>query len=147
MLKPWAVERDGSTTPRAPNRCLALISIQGTIDSMDRLESFGADVLVPGHGPVARGPEEIGAAITDQREYLQFVQQGASDGIAAGRAPLEQAQSMDLGRFGAWSDAERLVGNLHVAYREAGANPDFNINAAIGEMIVYNGGALPRCVA
>ena len=34
LLKPLVVERDGSTTPRAPNMCLALISSQGTIDSM-----------------------------------------------------------------------------------------------------------------
>ncbi|MEM7091497.1 MAG: MBL fold metallo-hydrolase [Actinomycetota bacterium] len=122
-------------------------SVQGTIDAMDRLESYGADVLVPGHGPVARGPAEIGAAITDQREYLTFIQQQAGDGIAAGRTPLEQARTTELGRFAGWSDGERLVGNLHVAYREAGANPDFAIPHAIGEMVTYNGGALPRCLA
>lgn len=122
-------------------------SVQGTIDAMDRLEAFGADVLVPGHGPVAHGAAAIAAAITDQREYLTFVQQQAAAGIEAGRSPLEQGQSTDLGRFAEWSDAERLVGNLHVAYREAGHNPEFNVTAAIGEMIVYNGGALPRCLA
>ena len=34
LLNPLVVLRDGSTTPRAPNMCLALISSQGTIDSM-----------------------------------------------------------------------------------------------------------------
>jgi hypothetical protein len=34
LLKPWVVEREGKTTPRAPNRCLALIYIHGVIDSM-----------------------------------------------------------------------------------------------------------------
>ena len=121
-------------------------SVQGTIDAMDRVESFGADVLVPGHGPVARGPA-IGAAINDQREYLSFVQAQAAAGIEVGRSPLEQAQVTDLGRFEAWSDRERLAGNLHVAYREAGANLDFSIDAAIGDMIAFNGGALPRCLA
>ena len=122
-------------------------SVQGTIDAMDRLDAFGADVLVPGHGPVAYGHDAIASPINDQREYLRFVQQGAANGIAAGRTPLEQAQAMDLGRFAEWSDSERLVGNLHVAYREAGANPDFAVPTGIVDMIAYNGGALPRCVA
>lgn len=122
-------------------------SVEGTLAAMDRLEAFGAEVLVPGHGPVARGQQEIAEAINDQREYLQFVQDRAAEGIAAGRDPLDQGRATDLGRFTEWSDSERLVGNLHVAYREAGHNPTFDVTGAIGEMIAYNGGALPRCLA
>lgn len=122
-------------------------SVHGTIEAMDRLEAYNADVLVPGHGPVARGPEAIASALNDQREYLRYVQHGAAEGIAAGRRPLEQARSMELGRFAEWTDSERLVGNLHVAYREAGDNPDFDIAVGIGDMITFNGGALPRCLA
>lgn len=122
-------------------------SVQGTIDAMDRLAAFDAAVLIPGHGPVAHGTEAIAAALDDQREYLGFVQVGAAAGIAAGLTPLAQAREMDLGQFAEWTDSERLVGNLHVAYREAGENPNFSIEAAIGEMIEFNGGALPRCLA
>jgi len=122
-------------------------SVQGTIDAMDRLAAFDAAVLVPGHGPVAHGTEAIAAALNDQRDYLDFVQAGARAGIAARRAPLAQAREMDLGRFAEWTDSERLVGNLHVAYREADENPNFSIERAIGEMIEFNGGALPRCLA
>lgn len=122
-------------------------SVRGTIEAMERLEQFGADVLVPGHGPVANGAEAIDSALNDQRDYLGFVEAQAATGIAAGRTPLEQAHEANLGRFAEWSDSERLVGNLHVAYREAGENPNFDITAAIGEMIAYNGGALPRCLA
>jgi len=32
-LNPWVEVREGSTMPRAPNRCFALISSQGTMDS------------------------------------------------------------------------------------------------------------------
>lgn len=122
-------------------------SVQGTINAMDRLAAFDAAVLVPGHGPVAHGSEAITSALNDQREYLGFVQSAAADGIAAGRGPLAQARELDLGRFAEWTDSERLVGNLHVAYREAGENANFSIDAAIGEMIEFNGGALPRCLA
>lgn len=127
-------------------------SVEGTIAAMDRLESFDAAVMVPGHGPVAAGSAAIASAIGDQRNYLSFVQAMAAEGIAAGRRPLEQAGVVDVanndfGDFSGWSDGERLVGNLHVAYREAGHNDGFSVPAAIGEMIVYNGGALPRCLA
>ena len=121
-------------------------SVSGTITAMDRLESYPAEVMVPGHGPVARG-DGITAALNDQREYLGLIQTEAAAGIAAGRSPLEHARTVDLGPFAEWTDSERLVGNLHVAYREAGENPDFEIPAAIGDMIAFNGGALPRCLA
>lgn len=121
-------------------------SVSGTIEAMDRLESYGAEVMVPGHGPVARGAG-IKSALDDQRQYLTFVLERAQAGIAAGRSPLEQALATDLGRFSAWTDGERLVGNLHVAYREAGHNDDFAIDRSIGDMIRFNGGALPRCLA
>ncbi|MDA3038466.1 MAG: MBL fold metallo-hydrolase [Actinomycetota bacterium] len=121
-------------------------SIVGTIEAMDALEAYGAQVMVPGHGPVARG-SAIKSALDDQRQYLSLVQEQAALGITAGRTPLEQARVTDLGRFAAWTDTERLVGNLHVAYREAGRNDEFTIEAAIGDMIHFNGGALPRCLA
>ncbi len=121
-------------------------SIVGTIEAMDRLEAYRAQVMVPGHGPAARG-SAIKSALDDQRQYLSLVQKQAALGIAAGRTPLEQARVTDLGRFAAWTDTERLVGNLHVAYREAGHNESFAIESAIGDMIHFNGGALPRCLA
>jgi cyclase len=121
-------------------------SVQGTLDAIDRLESFGADTLVPGHGPATSG-DGVRAALQDQRDYLRFVQSAAEDGIEAGRTPLEQARCTDLGRFAAWTDRERIAGNLHAAYRDAGHNPDFSVPAAIADMVSCNGGALPRCVA
>lgn len=121
-------------------------SVQGTIDAMAKLEAYGAEILVPGHGPGASGAG-VQAAYDDQREYFRFVQATATAGIAAGRTPLEQAQATDLGRYAAWSDSERLVGNLHVAYREAGHNDGFAIESAIGDMIRFNGGQMPRCLA
>ena len=75
------------------------------------------------------------------------MQTQAEAGIEAGRTPLEQAQATDLGRFEEWSDAERLAGNLHTAYREAGANDEFDITAAIIDMVAFNGGVPPRCLA
>ena len=121
-------------------------SVQGTLDAVDRLEAFGAEVLVPGHGPATSG-DGVRAALQDQRDYLRFVQAAAAEGMDAGRTPLEQAQRTELGRFGDWTDQERIAGNLHSAYRDAGRNDGFTVPGAIGDMIHYNGGALPRCLA
>lgn len=121
-------------------------SVAGTLTAMDRLEAYGAEVLVPGHGPVARGAD-VGAAIQAQRDYLTFVQQTAKEGIAAGRSPLEQARTAELGVFDALTDSERLVGNLHVAYSEANGTGPVDVRAAIGQMVEYNDGQPLRCVA
>ena len=47
------------------------------------------------------------------------------------------------------TDGERLAGNLHVAYRE-NSDADYEwvgFDSAISDMIVFNGGKLPHCVA
>ncbi len=123
-------------------------SIQGTLDALDTIERQGADVVVPGHGPAFSG-HEIGKVLDAQRAYLRFVQTTAAEGVASARSPVEQAAATDLGEFDQLTDAERLAGNLHVAYRE---NPEADyewvgFENAIGDMIAFNGGMLPRCLA
>ena len=39
------------------------------------------------------------------------------------------------------------IDGVDIAYREAGHNESFAIESAIGDMIHFNGGALPRCLA
>ena len=123
-------------------------SVQGTLDALDVIEGFGATVIVPGHGP-AFGGDDIARVLDEQRSYLRFVQTTAAEGVAAGRTPLEQATATDLGEFGAWTDTERLAGNLHVGYRET-ANSGYEwpgTEVAIMDMVHFNGGKPPRCVA
>ena len=123
-------------------------SVEGTIGAMDVLESYGADVIVPGHGPHFGGAD-VARVLDEQRSYLRFVQETAAEGLAAGRTPLEQAQATDLGPHARYTDPERLAGNLHIAYREAATNGyEFpGVPQAIMDMVAYNGGALPRCLA
>lgn len=125
-------------------------SIQGTLDALDLVQSYGADVIVPGHGP-AFGGTDIGRVLDEQRNYLRFVQAAATAGLAAGRNPLDQALSTDLGEFAELTDSERLAGNMHVAYLEASsgkhAAPADLSAQGIADMVAYNGGALPRCLA
>jgi cyclase len=95
---------------------------------------------VPGHGPVFgdRGP------IDDTLDYLRFVLDVAVRCREAGLSPLQAARETDLGRFAAWPDSERIVGNLHRACAELDGTPrggPIDIVTAPAEMAAYNGGA------
>jgi cyclase len=120
-------------------------SVAGSLEALDRIVQFDADVLVPGHGgPIGReGVDVVG-------RYLRFVQLLAEEGSRSGLTPLELARSTDLGEFGELSDSERLVGNLHRAYAEcSGARPGapIDILAAFVDMMELNGGRPLRCMA
>jgi cyclase len=116
-------------------------SVTGSLAALERLRSFGARTLVPGHGPVS-GPE----VIDDVADYFRFVQHTAEAGRATGLSPLEAARQTDLGRFAELHDAERIVGNLHRAYADLDGVP-LNPIAALQDMIAFNGGKPLRCLA
>ncbi len=120
-------------------------SISGSLSALDLLGTLDPEVVVAGHGPVA-GPELFDAA----DGYLRWVQGLARDGIAAGMPPLAVAMETDLGEYAEWLDAERLVGNLHRAYAEEhGAAPGvpLEFTPIMIEMVTYNGGRVPTCLA
>src|ERR1039458_665873 len=100
----------------------------------------GARIMVPGHGPVFEDQAPINATL----DYLRFVLDVAARSRDAGMTPLAAARETDLGRFAAWPDAERIVGNLHRACAELAGAPcgaAIDIAAALSDMVAYNGGA------
>ncbi|MDP9238711.1 MAG: MBL fold metallo-hydrolase [Chloroflexota bacterium] len=119
-------------------------SIGGWLEALDRLRALGAETIVPGHGAICK-PDVIG----DVAAYLEFVLESAQRGMASGLEPLELAREMDLGRFGDWLDPERLPANLHRAYSELRGEPRGTPlpGKAIADMIAFNGGQPPRCLA
>jgi cyclase len=122
-------------------------SVLGAIEVLERfVKPLGARTIVPGHGPVA-GPEVIDQVLG----YLYFVKDAAERGRAAGLTPFDAARGTDLGRYAQWSDAERIVGNLHRAYADlsatAGRGGQVNAPAALADMITYNGGRPLTCLA
>lgn len=119
-------------------------SIAGWIEALDRLRALGAETIVPGHGAIC-GP----AVIDDVAAYFELVQQAAREGMAAGIEPLEAARELDLGRFGAWLDRERLPPNLHRAYSELRGEPRGAALSpqAVRDMIAFNDGNFPACLA
>jgi cyclase len=125
---------------------LLLGSIAGAIEVLEQVvRPLGATTIVPGHGPVC-GPE----VIEDMVGYLRFVQDLARDSRAAGLSPLDAARQADLGSYAAWTDAERIVGNLHRAYLEldGGARgAPVDVVGALTDMVAYNGGRPLTCHA
>lgn len=120
-------------------------SVSGSLRTIERLRALEPAAVVSGHGPVT-GPE-----VFDETEsYLRWLQRLARDGHAAGIGPLEAAHAADLGPFADLLDTERLVGNLHRAYAEqVGAAPGARLDvlAAFAEMVEFNGGRTPVCLA
>lgn len=122
-------------------------SVAGSLAALERLRGFGARTIVPGHGPVS-GPE-----VFDQAGlYLRWLQELATQGVAAGLSPLETARAAGVGPAGRLLDPERLVPNLHRAFAEERGLPpavplEFpRIQSALEEMMVFHGG-VPHCAA
>jgi cyclase len=122
-------------------------SVAGAIEVLEQVVlPLGAATIVPGHGPVFGGREPIDATL----DYLRFVLGLAASAREAGLTPLEAARQAGLGRFAAWPDAERIVGNLHRAMAELGGvarGGPVDIVSALMDMVAYNGGAPLTCLA
>jgi cyclase len=117
-------------------------SVLGWLEVIPTLRAYGATTVVPGHGPVC----DPGVFDTVEA-YLLWIESLARDGRAAGRVPLEVAQSADLGEFRDLTDPERLVGNLHRAYADLDAAETgaprggrIDVGTAFADMITLNGG-------
>jgi len=126
---------------------LLMGSVAGAIEVLEQVVvPLGAQTIVPGHGPVFSGPEPVEATL----DYLRFVLDLAARARAAGVPPLAAARDTDLGRFAAWPDAERLVGNLHRACAELDGTPrgaPIDVILALTDMVAFNGGAPLTCRA
>jgi cyclase len=120
-------------------------SLAGSLAALDTLRALDPAVVVPGHGPVC-GPE----VFADIERYLTFVAETARSGYEASVPPLDLARATGLGQFAALHDSERLVANLHRAYAELAGEPlgaPIPLFKVFPDMIAYNGGEVPKCLA
>lgn len=120
-------------------------SVRGALNAVRRLSRLGARIVVCGHGPIA-GPEVFNQTIT----YLEWIEQLAAAGRAQGLTPLEVAREAGLGEFTGLLDPERIVGNLHRAYAELDSGElgvPLDVLAVFREMVEYNDGKVPTCLA
>lgn len=115
-------------------------SLDGAREALEWIADFEPSVVVPGHGPIVTA-DELEGVLADHDGYYRLVGDLARRLIAEDAALLDVARDADLGRFAEWADAERLVLNLHRAVAETGG-PPFDLLAAFGDAMAYNGGPL-----
>ncbi|GGK79231.1 MBL fold metallo-hydrolase [Sphaerisporangium melleum] len=120
-------------------------SVEGALRSLDWMAALEPEHIVPGHGPVF-GAAALPDVLAAHERYYRLVLATAEHGRAAGLTPLQAAQACDLGEFAGWADAERLVLNLHRAYRDAAGEGEVDLLQAFGDAIAFHGGPLPTSV-
>lgn len=87
--------------------------IANWVSACDAMIALDAPIVVPGHGPVT-DPDGIRAV----RGYLAHVAEQAELAHRKGLSWAEAADTVDLGEYATWLDAERVVVNVYQRYRE-----------------------------
>lgn len=87
--------------------------IRNWIKACDLMIGWGAEVVVPGHGPVS----DL-RAVRDTKRYWEYLTGEARKRFDAGMGEREAADDISLDGFRAWIDAERIVVNVNSLYRE-----------------------------
>jgi cyclase len=104
------------------------------ITACDRVLALQPSVVVPGHGPLATP-----AALVDLKEYFTLLTSEARTRYEAGMSPLDAARDIDLGPYAGWSEAERVVANVHALYRDFGDASSADALTLMGEMAALAG--------
>ena len=87
--------------------------IDNWVAACDAMIALDAPTVVPGHGPIT-DPDGIRAV----RGYLVHVAEQAEAAYRKGLSWAEAADTIDLGEYATWLDAERVVVNVYQRYRE-----------------------------
>lgn len=107
---------DYITVRRVPPR-FGGAPIADWISAMRRVEALSFDIVSPGHGDVGTKVD-----VSEQREYLEELVAGVSQGIAAGRTVAELQASDMLDKFSWWEGYETVRDrNIEEAYKELSA--------------------------
>jgi cyclase len=83
------------------------------ISVVDQVLKMDVEIVVPGHGPSGTK-----ADLAEMRDYLQLVYKGARRCFDLGLTEARAIESIDLGKYRAWTEAERIKDNVERAYRE-----------------------------
>ena len=101
--------------------------IANWVAACDAMIALDAPTVVPGHGPVT-DPDGIRAV----RGYLAHVAEQSEASYRKGRSWAEAADTIDLGEYANWLDAERVVVNVYQRYRELDPNtPQLEVMALL----------------
>ena len=103
--------------------------IANWVAACDTMIAMDVPIVVPGHGPVT-DPDGIRAV----RGYLAHVAEQAEAAYRRGLSWAEAADTIDLGEYATWLDAERVVVNVYRRYRELA--PDTPQLEIIGLLVI-----------
>lgn len=101
--------------------------------AIDLVVALGADTVVPGHGPVC-GVDEL----VEVRDYLTHVDREATARFGAGMTAEQAISDIDLDRWSDLPECERIVVNVHTAYRHlAPGDPRPDVLELFRQMALY----------
>ena len=87
--------------------------IANWVTACDTMIALDAHTVVPGHGPITDA-----GGIRAVRGYLVHIAELAEATYRKGLSFVEAADTVDLGEYASWLDAERVVINVYTRYRE-----------------------------
>lgn len=83
------------------------------IAACERILSFKAEIIVPGHGPMTDA-----AGVRRVRDYLHYLDSEARPRFEAGMTVENAALDIALGEYRHWLNPERIAANVDALYRE-----------------------------
>ncbi|MEX2150600.1 MAG: MBL fold metallo-hydrolase [Steroidobacteraceae bacterium] len=86
--------------------------VDNWLAACDRILAFGADHIVPGHGPMTDA-----SGVRGVQEYLRFIDREARVRFDAGMTVEAAALDIALGEYRHWLDAERVAVNVDTLFR------------------------------
>jgi glyoxylase-like metal-dependent hydrolase (beta-lactamase superfamily II) len=103
--------------------------VQQWIAACDRMLALGAEVVVPGHGPLGDR-----ACIEAQRGYFDWLVAEGTPRLEGGLTPLDAARDLAGGPYAGWGEGERLVVNLTALARDLGLEARDDVMTLFGGM-------------
>ena len=104
--------------------------VSNWIAACERILAMDPELIVPGHGPLAK-PDSV----RELKAYFEYLYEQARRCRAEGMTALEAARAIALDRWAGWGEAERLVVNIANIYGELeGDQQPINPLAAFEQM-------------
>ncbi len=83
------------------------------IKACETILGWDVETIVPGHGPITDK-----AGVRALKHYLEYLEIEARRRYDAGMTAEEAARDIALDAFSGWTDAERILVNVHTLYRD-----------------------------
>jgi len=104
--------------------------VNNWIAACDYMLDLELETVVPGHGPITDK-----AGIRAVKTYLNYIRDEARKRYDAGMSVYDAAMDISLSDYDSWGDAERIVVNTSVLYKEfSGSKEPNNIAELFGLM-------------